>query len=57
MGRLRDAILIVGAAYQVISYDGIVRGLEPATRYTMAGGALRFLEQLEATLDGVGAPA
>jgi hypothetical protein len=43
-----DDILVVGAAYQVVSYDGIVRALEPLTRYTMAGGARHFLEQLEA---------
>lgn len=50
-GALRaatDAILVVGAAYQVVSYDGILRALEPATRYTMAGGATSFLAQLEA---------
>jgi phosphotransferase family enzyme len=45
-----DDILIVGAAYQVISYDGIVRGLEPATQYTMAGGATSYLRTLEARL-------
>lgn len=43
-------ILIVGAAYQVVSYDGIVRALEPATRYTMAGGASLYLERLEERL-------
>ena len=43
-----DAILVVGAAYQVVSYDGILRGLEPATRYTMSGGARSFLEKVEA---------
>ena len=42
-----DDILIAGAAYQVISYDGIVRNLEPNTRYTMAGGAEHFLEAIE----------
>lgn len=42
-----DAILVVGAAYQVVSYDGILRGLEPATRYTMADGARSFLEKVE----------
>ena len=47
-----DAILVVGAAYQVVSYDGILRALEPATRYTMAGGASSFLEELEAHLPG-----
>ncbi len=45
-----DEIVIVGAAYQVVSYDGIVRGLEPATRYTMAGGAKHFLEAIETRL-------
>ena len=43
----RHAVLVVGAAYQVVSYDGILRALEPATRYTMAGGASSFLEELE----------
>jgi hypothetical protein len=45
--RLReglDDILVAGAAYQVISYDGIGRGLEPATRYTMTGGGDHFLQ-------------
>jgi hypothetical protein len=41
--RLAD-ILVAGAAYQVISYDGIGRGLEPATRYTMTGGGDHFLK-------------
>jgi aminoglycoside/choline kinase family phosphotransferase len=47
-----DDILIVGAAYQVVSYDAIVRALEPLTRYTMAGGASTYLERLEDRLDG-----
>jgi len=38
-----DDILVAGAAYQVISYDAIVRALEPATRYTMTGGGDHFL--------------
>ena len=41
-----DDILVVGAAYQVISYDGIVRGLEPATRYTLTGGGDHFLQRI-----------
>ncbi len=46
--RLRlDDVLAAGAAYQVISYDGIGRGLEPATRYTMVGGGDNFLKRLE----------
>ena len=45
-----DDILLVGAAYQVISYDGIIAALEPATRYTLADGAIDFLEQLEALI-------
>jgi hypothetical protein len=45
-----DDVLVVGAAYQVISYDGICRALEPATRYTMAGGGANFLKRLEAGL-------
>ncbi|HEY3162830.1 MAG TPA: phosphotransferase [Candidatus Limnocylindrales bacterium] len=46
-----DDILIIGSAYQLISYDGIGRGLEPATRYTMAGGGAHFLGRLEGVLD------
>jgi hypothetical protein len=46
-----DDVLIVGAAYQVVSYDGIRRNLEPATRYTMTGGGDHFLKTLEAILD------
>lgn len=42
-----DAILVVGAAYQVASYDGILKALEPETRYTMTGGARQHLEELE----------
>ncbi|HET9614473.1 MAG TPA: phosphotransferase [Candidatus Limnocylindrales bacterium] len=52
--RLRatlDDILIVGAAYQIVSYDGIRRNLEPATRYTMTGGGDHFLKELEKVLD------
>jgi Phosphotransferase enzyme family len=46
-----DDILIVGAGYQIVSYDGIRRNLEPATRYTMTGGGDHFLKTLEAILD------
>jgi hypothetical protein len=46
-----DDVLIVGAAYQIVSYDGIRRNLEPATRYTMTGGGDRFLKTLEAIRD------
>jgi hypothetical protein len=46
-----DDVLIVGAAYQIVSYDGIRRNLEPATRYTMTGGGDHFLKTLEAILD------
>ncbi len=45
-----DDIIVVGAAYQVVSYDGILRALEPATRYTMAGGATSYLKRLEERL-------
>ena len=45
-----DDILVVGAAYQVVSYDGILRALEPATRYTLADGATSYLERLEETI-------
>jgi len=46
-----DDVLIVGAAYQIVSYDGIRRALEPATRYTLTGGGDSFLKTLEAILD------
>jgi hypothetical protein len=46
-----DDVLIVGAAYQIVSYDGIRRNLEPATRYTMTGGGDHFLKTLEAIRD------
>ena len=46
-----DDVLIVGAGYQIVSYDGIRRNLEPATRYTMTGGGDHFLKTLEAILD------
>jgi hypothetical protein len=46
-----DDVLIVGAAYQIVSYDGIRRNLEPATRYTMTGGGDHFLRELENILD------
>ncbi|MFL5779577.1 MAG: phosphotransferase family protein [Chloroflexota bacterium] len=46
-----DDILIVGAAYQVVSYDGIRRNLEPATRYTMTGGGDHFLKTLESIVE------
>jgi hypothetical protein len=54
--RLED-ILALGAAYQVISYDGILKALEPATRYTLIDGSLGFLKSLEASLERIGAPA
>jgi Ser/Thr protein kinase RdoA (MazF antagonist) len=46
-----DDVLVVGAAYQIVSYDGIRRNLEPATRYTMTGGGDHFLKTLEAVVD------
>lgn len=49
--RLAD-ILVAGAAYQLVSYDAIMRALEPATRYTMADGPIHFLERLEASSRG-----
>jgi aminoglycoside phosphotransferase (APT) family kinase protein len=42
-----DDVIAAGAAYQVISYDGIGRALEPATRYTMTAGGDNFLKRLE----------
>jgi phosphotransferase family enzyme len=52
-----DDVLIVGAAYQIVSYDGIRRNLEPATRYTMTGGGDHFLKELEKILDRRELPA
>jgi Ser/Thr protein kinase RdoA (MazF antagonist) len=49
--RIGD-IVLAGAAYQVVSYDGIVRALEPATRSSMDGGAKRYFERLEMAIDG-----
>jgi hypothetical protein len=46
-----DDVLIVGAGYQIVSYDGIRRNLEPATQYTMVGGGDHFLKDLETILD------
>jgi Ser/Thr protein kinase RdoA (MazF antagonist) len=46
-----DDVLIIGAAYQLVSYDGIRRALEPATQYTMIGGGSHFLKELERILD------
>jgi hypothetical protein len=43
-------ILVAGSAYQIVSYDGIMRALEPATRYTIADGAIHFFERLEAAM-------
>ncbi len=54
--RLQD-ILALGAAYQVISYDGILKALEPATRYTLIDGSSSFLKSLEASLERIAAPA
>jgi hypothetical protein len=51
LGQRIDDVLIVGAAYQLVSYDGIRRALEPATQYTMTGGGTQFLKMLEAILD------
>jgi hypothetical protein len=52
-----DDVLIVGAAYQIVSYDGIRRNLEPATRYTMTGGGDHFLKTLEEIVEGRRRPA
>jgi hypothetical protein len=54
--RLED-VLALGAAYQVISYDGILKGLEPATRYTLIDGSQGFLKSLEESLERIAAPA
>jgi len=45
-----DDVLIAGAAYQVISYVGILRELEPATRYTVADGFDDYLRRLDASI-------
>jgi aminoglycoside phosphotransferase (APT) family kinase protein len=42
-----DFVTGVGAAYQAISYVGILEALEPATRYTMLGGLTTFFGLLE----------
>lgn len=49
-----EPMLIVGAAYQIVSYEGILGALEPATRYTMSGGTAHFLEELERRIDAPG---
>jgi aminoglycoside phosphotransferase (APT) family kinase protein len=41
-----DAMLGVGAAYQCVSYVGILRALEPATRYTLSGGLRYFFGRI-----------
>jgi hypothetical protein len=38
----------ISCAYQVVSYAGILRGLEPANRYQVADGFLGFWKDLEA---------
>jgi aminoglycoside/choline kinase family phosphotransferase len=45
-----DDIELIGAAYQVISYDGIIRALEPSTRYTMGTGGGSWLKTIERVL-------
>ena len=46
-----EDVLLVGAAYQVVSYEGILAGLEPATRYTMEGGAKEYVARMLAGAD------
>jgi hypothetical protein len=46
-----DDLLLIGGAYQVVSYGGILAALEPATRYTMADAALHYLERMEERLE------
>ena len=42
-----DTLLAIGAAYQCVSYVGILRALEPATRYTLAGGLRYFFGRIK----------
>ena len=48
-GRLRQ-VTALGAAYQVVSYVGILRALEPATRPTLMDGALGFAKVLDQSI-------
>jgi hypothetical protein len=41
-----DTLLAIGAAYQCVSYVGILRALEPATRYTLSGGLRYFFGRI-----------
>lgn len=43
-------ILGAGAAYQVVSYVGILEHLEPATRYTFADGLSLYVGRLDAAV-------
>ncbi|MEO7118835.1 MAG: aminoglycoside phosphotransferase family protein [Candidatus Limnocylindrales bacterium] len=45
-----DDVVAIGSAYQVVSYDVILRGLEPATRPTIAHGATSFARLLDEAL-------
>lgn len=49
---LLDIVTGVGAAYQVVSYVGILEALEPATRSTMSRGMTTFLRRLDASIAG-----
>ena len=45
-----DDILAIGAAYQVVSYVGIVRTLEPELGSQVSGGAVSFADLLDGAL-------
>lgn len=50
----RDAVFGLAAAYQLVSYAGIVRNLEPANRYQLSDGVRDFWSLLErAATDGM----
>jgi aminoglycoside phosphotransferase (APT) family kinase protein len=44
----RERVLGLAAAFQLVSYARIVRGLEPATRYQLSDGVRDFWQLLEA---------
>ncbi len=47
-GTIRDAALTAGAAYQAVSYSGIVRAIEPLRRLESADGLEDYLNRLVA---------
>ncbi|HEX2884710.1 MAG TPA: hypothetical protein VHQ42_09065, partial [Candidatus Limnocylindria bacterium] len=49
--RERDAYA-VACAYQVVSYAGILRGIEPANRHQLRDGFVGYWKDLEASVPG-----